>query len=701
MSKTGKLRFTLAVKLLVMFLIVVIISSVTIGMVSYRAASKGMTQNVYTQIDTVSNDIVNQISAINERYFQSLHVLAELTMIKDENISLEEKQKELETVKAAMGENCENVAFYDANGDALVATGNIMNFANRPYFQEAFAGKDFASDPVLSPVTDSILQHYSVPVYNDNHKPIGAIVMVIGGNTVLSTIEKIDMGGGMHPSVINWATSTTVANVNENTETSEEDGGAALDETSGLGLVLTNIFQGKEGIDDFVDPNIHVHLIAAYKKVPNTTWTVFAVAPYDIYFGALKGTQTTILLIIVITLVITTVVILFLIRLLIRPLKTVKSSVETIASGNADLTQRIPEASNDEIGDVVNGFNAFVEKLHEIVTNLQHSKNNLISVDTDLQASTQNATASITEIISNIESVNGQILNQAGSVQETAGAVNEISANIDSLERMIESQSASVTQASASVEQMIGNINSVNTSVNKMIESFGQLEQNSTEGISKQSNVNEKIGRIQEQSKMLQDANIAIASIASQTNLLAMNAAIEAAHAGEAGKGFAVVADEIRKLSETSTAQSKTIGTELQDIQKTIQEVVAVSHETNTAFSAISESIAETSQIIEQIKSAMEEQQIGSKQIIDALQSMNNSTAEVKTASAEMSEGNRQILAEIQKLQMATDTIKDSIQEMQAGAEHINQTGAELYNISGKMADNIKQIGSEIDLFKV
>ena len=64
-------------------------------------------------------------------------------------------------------------------------------------------------------------------------------------------------------------------------------------------------------------------------------------------------------------------------------------------------------------------------------------------------------------------------------------------------------------------------------------------------------------------------------------------------------------------------------------------------------------------------------------------------------------ENRDKVLAEIQKLQMATDTIKDSIQEMQAGAEHINQTGAELYNISGKMADNIKQIGSEIDLFKV
>ena len=41
----------------------------------------------------VSNDIVNQISAINEKYFQSLHVLAELTTIKDENISLDNQNQ--------------------------------------------------------------------------------------------------------------------------------------------------------------------------------------------------------------------------------------------------------------------------------------------------------------------------------------------------------------------------------------------------------------------------------------------------------------------------------------------------------------------------------------------------------------------------------------------------------------------------------
>ena len=702
MKKMNKIRLTLTAKLLLLFLSVFFIAIIVFGEIAFKEASAGMKVSVYNHIDAVSTDVVNQIVSINQKHLQTLHVVAELDMIKDENVSMLDKQKEIVNVVSAISDNCIDMAFYDANGDALLADGRKINFANRPYFQEAFAGKDFISDPKFSTVTNSVLQHYSVPVYNKNKKTIGVVVMVVQGNTMLSTIEQIDMGGGMHPSVINYAAGTTIANANAGTdEQANGDDGSGLSETEGLGLVLSNIFAGKEGIDDFVDPNIHAHLIASYKKVPGTTWTVFAVAPYDIYFSSINRMKVSLTWVCIITLVIATVIIIILVQLLIKPLKTVKTSIETIASGNADLSQRIPNATNDEIGDVVKGFNTFVEKLQGIVSNLQASKTNLMTVDTGLQETSQDTSASITEIIANIESVNKQILSQANSVQETAGAVNEISSNISSLERMIESQSASVTQASASVEQMIGNINSVNTSVNKMIESFTTLQTHSHEGFTTQNNANEKIMRIDEQSKMLQDANTAIANIAEQTNLLAMNAAIEAAHAGEAGKGFAVVADEIRKLSETSTDQSKTIGTELQKISETIQEVVEVSGATNTAFNAIERSIAETSQLVEQIKAAMEEQQIGSKQIIDALQAMNNSTAEVHSASNEMSEGNKHILHEVEKLQVSTDTMKDSIEEMQIGIERMNATGAALSVITGTVAENIKQIGSQIDLFQV
>ena len=693
------IKTSLYSKLVVLLLAIIVTATTIIGMVSYKISSNALKSSVSRNLDTLSADVANTIASLNEKEFALIEGLAKLEIIADESVSLAEKSQLLTVVRKKLGSRYENLAFYDKDGNAMLADGSVRNFAGAVYLEAALRGERFISEPAFTTVTNSILQNYCVPVFGANNRPIGAIVLILSGNGLLDTVKEIDMGGGMHPSVISRSSQSTIANANPDTDENASD--VELDYTKGLGLILSHIFEGQEGQEDFVDPNTRQRMIVSYKKIPKTEWTIFAVAPYDYYFGSLKHMQRTVLFIILGTIIFSIIISAPFVKMLVKPLLFVKDSISEIASGNADLTKRIPITSHDEIGDVVKGFNSFVEKLQGIVTNLQNSKTQLISADNNLQVSTQEASSSITEIISNIESVNSQIRTQAGSVSETAGAVNQISSNIDSLEKMILSQAACVTQASAAVEQMIGNINSVNNSVGKMISSFKTLQEHSNEGSTTQNNANEKIIRIEEQSKMLQDANTAIANIAEQTNLLAMNAAIEAAHAGEAGKGFAVVADEIRKLSETSTDQSKTIGSELQKIQVTIQEVVDVSNETNTAFSSIAQSINETSQIIEQIQGAMEEQQVGSKQIIEALQSMNNSTSEVRSASQEMTEGNKHILSEVQKLQVATDTMKASIEEMHIGAERINATGAELSSISGQVADNINKIGSEIDLFKV
>ena len=55
-------------------------------------------------------------------------------------------------------------------------------------------------------------------------------------------------------------------------------------------------------------------------------------------------------------------------------------SLKGIASGDGDLTQRIAKLSDDEIGQVVDSFNQFIEKLHHNISELVHNSAPLSAV---------------------------------------------------------------------------------------------------------------------------------------------------------------------------------------------------------------------------------------------------------------------------------------------------------------------------------
>ncbi len=696
-------KVSLKVKLLTVIVGLIVVCCVTQGTLIQGISKKALDNSVSKTVSAMADKVALDISIRNSEELRFVRNLAKLPIIRDADVSTEEKCRQLVAIAKESSGRYVNIAYYGADGYSFIPEkpGVPIYFGDRAYIKAPLSGKEYICDPFINAITNTLIMCYAVPVYT-NGVITGAVCAVRDGNFISEVALSIDVGGGMHPGILNMKTGQTVGNANVNANTTKGDSITDLDPKSELAMVLKKAFSGQTGRDVFYDEAAKMKMVAGYRPVDETSdWCVFCAAPYNYYFGAIDVLNRALVIILVISILAGCVVGIACISGLIRPLYYVKNSISEIASGHADLTSRISQSSNDEVGEVVDGFNTFVEKLQKIMTQLKDSKVELSNSGDELISSSEETSSSITEIIANIESIHQQITSQGSSVSETAGAVNEIASNIESLERMIETQSSGISEASAAVEQMIGNIRSVNVSVEKMAESFDSLSQSAQSGASLQVDVNERIEQIKNQSETLQEANIAISAIAAQTNLLAMNAAIEAAHAGDAGKGFSVVADEIRKLSETSSAQSKTIGDELTSIRESIESVVHASQESSSAFQNVASKIRDTDELVRQIKAAMEEQTQGSQQINEALHSMNDSTSEVKNASREMSEGNKQILDEVKNLQDATELMKSSMEVMEGGVRRINETGDKLTEISGSMRSSIEKIGSEIDQFKV
>ena len=591
------------------------------------------------------------------------------------------------------------VMFCTPDGVGYASDGKILTVISKPFFRSIMNDKKSVYVSDIDFQTDgSVCYYIARPAYNAG----GSLIGVFAGAVKLDEIDKmvgqLSMGSDGKAILVgsNGVLISHIRGMSKYMDLSYSDKAGY----SGLDAIAEKACAGKTGEGYYKDPN-GVLTFASYVPVQGTPWSAILTIPQSQIEAVGNKMKTMIIIISSLVGIIVSLVCSLIMIVAVKPLKVVRESIHEIASGEADLTQQIVVKSNNEIGALGDGFNAFMEKLRTIIGGVKDSKEILGDVNDGLQNRIEENGKSIEAIINDLNDIDSQVENQANSVSQTVSAVEEIAQNIQSLENMIETQSSGVVEASAAVEEMIGNISSVNNSVGFMASSFDSLIQNTEAGIQRQNDVNQRIRNIDEQSKALQTANKTISDIAGQTNLLAMNAAIEAAHAGEAGKGFSVVADEIRKLSETSSAQSKTIREELLKIEGSINDVVSASQASTDMFVEVSNSITQTQQLVLQIKGAMEEQQEGSKQIGDALKLMNDNTSEVRAASHEMAEGNKSILAEIDQLRNTTGVIRDSMDKISQSAGDIKETSNSLSEIADSVTSAVDQIGGQIDQFKV
>ncbi len=637
----------------------------------------------------------DSVSLLTQQFVQELHMYTESDIVKTG--TTQQIAGWLKTVADRRSGEFDNVIFCTPDGTAYSDSGQTISVSDRKYFSVMITYQQdiYIGDLLQSKLDNRMSAVVCVSAYDAGKKKIGFFAGILRLDHLVSMVKSVQLGDRGYLFVLD-GNGTVIAHPDSDRMLKNP----AEDSKSGMSAVMKSMMQRETGTGIIAD-STHTKSEIFYAPVSGTGWVAAIVIPMaQINRTAFRlGQSVSIECLLIAAILIAATALMFIHAL--KPLGNLESSIQRIAMGNADLTQRIQETVHNEIGIVVSGFNRFVEKLQLIVGGVKESKIRLSEAGCDLQSSIEDNACAVSQIISDIASVNDEIRKQSVSVSETVETVITVSDNITSLEKMIQDQSAGITQASAAVEEMVGNIGSVNRSVEKMVSSFEELETSTGNGISKQERVSEQIVLISSQSKMLEDANAAIADISGRTNLLAMNAAIEAAHAGSAGRGFSVVADEIRKLSETSAVQSKTIGEKLRKIRDSIGAVVTVSAETTSAFESVAAKIKDTDILVMQIKSAMGEQLGGSKQIGDALHMMNDSTSDVRSASDDMSKGQKAILDGIRQLQDITTSMKEKVTEMSLGAKRISETGTILTGVSNNVNTAIDNIGSQIDQFKV
>jgi len=400
-------------------------------------------------------------------------------------------------------------------------------------------------------------------------------------------------------------------------------------------------------------------------------------------------------------LIVATLVSIIIAKSITASLKKIIAILKNIASGDGDLTVRLPVLTEGEIGQLGTYFNMTIEKIEHSLESIINESKTMEDVGTRLSDNMTSSANAIEQISTNISTIKNDVVNQSAGVEQTNSTMNQIANNIELLNKNIAIQSDTVQQSSASVEQMVANINSVTDILEKNQENVRQLQESSEAGKEIVTKVVEITNKVAEDSAGLIETSKVIQTIASQTNLLAMNAAIEAAHAGESGRGFAVVADEIRKLAEDSNKQGKKINDVLKHLREMILTMTQDATEMSRQFNVIFDHTQTVSAQEGIIKSAMDEQSAGSKQVIEAMGQINQITGDVKQSSMQMEEGSKEVLVEMEKLASVTLQINSSMNQMTNNIQNVTDSIHDVDSLSNENQMSIQRVSAEINKFKV
>ncbi|KWS90189.1 chemotaxis protein [Pseudomonas syringae pv. castaneae] len=331
---------------------------------------------------------------------------------------------------------------------------------------------------------------------------------------------------------------------------------------------------------------------------------------------------------------------------LMNRLGVLKTNIDTLSAGDADLTRRIAVKGHDEVDQVGESVNNFIAYLQRMML--------------DVSSSTSEIASGIEQLRSQAGVTSAILIRHANETDQAVTAITEMSSTADEVARSA-AQTASFTQSA-----------NENAQVSKTVVADASDSVNAL--ISEVDSATSKVQSMEQDAKRINAVLAVIGEIAGQTNLLALNAAIEAARAGEQGRGFAVVADEVRALAARTQASTSEINEMLGSLQQGVSAAVAAMEKTRqscqttagktTAVTSglddMTRSVLQINDLSTQIATAAEEQSAVSEEISRNIIAVRHIVEELveggssnERSTAALSESNTRLIALVRRFKVS------------------------------------------------
>jgi len=366
---------------------------------------------------------------------------------------------------------------------------------------------------------------------------------------------------------------------------------------------------------------------------------------------------------------------------LFKPLNETVKILKKI-SDDWDMTQKIPEHSKDEIGDIAYSVNYLIEEFRVPIAEAQSVTDTLTSAAGELSTVSDQLSASSEDTVKQSNIVANTTEHMAINIKAMTGGAEQASENANEVAGAAEQMSANMNTIASAIEEM-------SSSIRQIANNTGEVRQIASQATGKASEATNAMSKLGSAAKEIGHVTEVIKKIADKTNLLALNATIEAASAGEAGKGFAVVAGEIKELANQSASSADDISRRIEDIQSGTSNAINV-------ISDVSDIIDKINQSVEGISGHVSQQHTASNDIAHNVSQANTGARRVAGAIGEVAKGANDVSHNASEAARGANDVSQNILNMSStaktsaqGAARVNQSARELQKMSLKLKEAI------------